>query len=1356
MARGLWRSRVSPLRRRWRAAALDDIAIIVGLTIIGASFTGAALDLWSTVHTRQVLQQAGQIVDRSLVTSGCFTTGAQDQLDSFVQDNGLNPADLVVQAPTSVTPYNGQLPATVLGYDFQIPVPFGSGTLFKTYTQVTVPADQSLAVPGDGANQSGCATDLSATFPGQTNYPGSGSTSNGNGGSSTAVTAITFAASPNPVEAGAAVTLSGVADVGGNPAPSGTTVSLQLPNATLSASVGANGDYSTTWTAAQPGTYTLTATSGLASATASLEVTAASAQTITWQVPGSVTVGQSFTLSATVTDTSGYPVTNGTAVQISSTDPTDIPTTTLTTTNGVVSETIPGGITQNVSSVTVTATAGSASQSATMTVDPGAPQSITLAVGPTTLMAGQSVTLSGQVSGPDGTAPAGGTAVSFASETDTQDSFPGTTTAASGDFSQSTPLTLAGTQQITAQVVSGGKTLTSNVVSVTVAPGPAADLVNGSAAPNPVEQGAVVMFSGTVTDPYGNPVGPGVPVTVTGSGLSQTASTMTGSNGTFSVTDTFDTAGTQDVTVAANGTALTNGTLSVDVLAAAADTLTPSASTTSLTAGSSTTITWTLADSQGNPVTNQPIAFALSPGASGAVTPTSATTNSSGQVTVTVGPLTAAQQYTLTAQASQLSNVTGTAAVSVTPDTADLQVLDPTITPTAVQSSADGGTQTPVITGTITDEYGNLVSGVAVSVTGGWDVSQTATATTDSQGRFSASLDPVTVGGPYYPTIALNGGSGTTYKSTSLDVVDNLYGITLTPTSGSTTTAAGTDYGVLATLVKYGGASAIPVANASVTFTVTSGDLPSNWGTPSSEPTPSSPTSLTLTTDSNGQATAEVAFMPSTGTSTVTASWPTDGTTTALNVTVTANTPSTVYWDNPPSPNPQTAGQAFSYGAQLVDADGFGLSSGQSVQLGVAGAPMVTTTTGYGNGLYGWISDSQTSTQAGTWDVVIQNVNGTGYNGSGQPTLPAAAEKIDPAAMEYFYPALSNNDGSSWLSGYSWTNSSSPSQGPINNFGWRSPLAYQGTRTYWVAGFGVDQYGNQIAGANLATVSCSASNGGGCGSIPADAGGAWQSLGPWNAGDYTLTFTPASSPYPAGIASNAEQTHVTLNLAGITSITDGGTPNYGQHPTITMTGNGFSGAAYNGDSSYFQFNDNTRSWQGGYGTNGVTVDITSWSTTQVVLSGFGGAYGGSYVFDPGDTFTIGILDPVGAWLSGSDQCPPTLITSVSASGSGETTEYIINGQQFGSWGGGATSDYNSPWTWFYDNSKGWVGWHSSTAIYYGTITEWTPTQVIVNPGFGGSYGRSGTNWYVSAGDGVNITIANPQTGTSSGYNFTQP
>lgn len=1118
-------------RRRWGGTGLDDLVMVIGATVIGASFFVGALDLWGTVHTRQVLTQAGQIIDRSIAASGCFTTAAEAQLDSYLQSNGLNPTGVVLQAPTTLSTYGERQSNVILGYDFQIPMPFGAGTLYKTYTQVAVPSDQSQAVPGDGANTGACATNLSATYPGSTNYGGSGGSASGGSGSGAAVTSLTLSAAPNPVATGSAVTLSGVADVGTNPAPAGTPVTVTLPNQTLTATVsGSRGAWRTLWTASGPGTYTISASSGLASTTTSLTIQAATAQTITWQVPGSVQVGQTFSIQATVTDANGNPVANGTAVAVSSSDATDIPPTTLNTSSGVVSDTIGSGITQNVSQVTVTATVGHVSQSATIAVTPGPPESLSLSASPTTLTAGQSVTFSGQVDGPDGTPPASGTPVTLQSETDSVDGFPTASTTSTGAYSASAAFTQAGSQQVTAQVDSNGSTITSAPVTLTVAPAAAADLTQGAVAPNPVEQGAVATISGIVTDQYGNPVAGGVPITVTGHGLAHSLSATTNSHGAFSAQGAFTLAGQQRVTVNANSTPLNGGVLSVDVLTTGADTLTASPAAPSLVAGGSTTITWTLTDSQGNPVSGALINFSLSPSVNGALTPTSAPTNTNGQVTVTVGPLTQTQRYTLEAAAANMVNVTGTDAITVTPDLSHLAVLSPQITPTAIQSARDGGTQDATLTGTVEDQYGNLVPGVSVSATGGWDTAQTATGTTNSQGQFSVSLDPVTVGGPYYPTIAVNGGSGTPYTSTELDVVDNLYGITLTPTTGSTTTPAGQPFGIVATVDAFGGGAAIPVANAAVTFTVSSGDTGSNWGTPSKPPTPTSGTSVAVTTNSQGQATAEVAFMPATGSSTVTASWPTDNTTTEMAVTVTANTPSTVYWDAPPSPDPQTAGQAFTLGGQLVDAAGWGLSSGQPVTLTYPGASPVTLTTGYGDSVYGWIDGSVTSTQAGTNAVAITAVSGTAYDGSGDPTLPSATEQVTPAALAYFYPMLSNNDGSSWLSGASWTNWQSPSQGPTNAYGTRSDPP-TGGRSYWTAGLGVDQYGNQIPGAT-ATLTCTASSGGSCPSTPNPVSGSWGRFGSgFSSGSYTLTYVPASSP--TGMVSSPTTTQVTWTLPGL-------------------------------------------------------------------------------------------------------------------------------------------------------------------------------------------------------------------------------
>lgn len=67
----------------------------------------------------------------------------------------------------------------------------------------------------------------------------------------------------------------------------------------------------------------------------------------------------------------------------------------------------------------------------------------------------------------------------------------------------------------------------------------------------------------------------------------------------------------------------------------------------------------------------------------------------------------------------------------------------------------------------------------------------------------------------------------------------------------------------------------------------------------------------------------------------------------------------------------------------------------------------------------------------------------------------------------------------------------------------------------------------------------------------------------------------------------------------------------GQNTTITITGSGFGQAPqalpYNGDLSDFAFN--TSLWQAGTGSNAVTLNYTSWSSTQIVINGFGDQYG---------------------------------------------------------------------------------------------------------------------------------------------------
>ncbi|MGD0735214.1 MAG: hypothetical protein ABR976_08710 [Terracidiphilus sp.] len=76
-----------------------------------------------------------------------------------------------------------------------------------------------------------------------------------------------------------------------------------------------------------------------------------------------------------------------------------------------------------------------------------------------------------------------------------------------------------------------------------------------------------------------------------------------------------------------------------------------------------------------------------------------------------------------------------------------------------------------------------------------------------------------------------------------------------------------------------------------------------------------------------------------------------------------------------------------------------------------------------------------------------------------------------------------------------------------------------------------------------------------------------------------------------------------------------------QTQTITISGSGFgTESAYAGDSSFILFADPTGTpWYAGDAGNPVTLSIASWSDTQIVLTGFTGAYGtDGMCIKPGD------------------------------------------------------------------------------------------------------------------------------------------
>lgn len=72
-----------------------------------------------------------------------------------------------------------------------------------------------------------------------------------------------------------------------------------------------------------------------------------------------------------------------------------------------------------------------------------------------------------------------------------------------------------------------------------------------------------------------------------------------------------------------------------------------------------------------------------------------------------------------------------------------------------------------------------------------------------------------------------------------------------------------------------------------------------------------------------------------------------------------------------------------------------------------------------------------------------------------------------------------------------------------------------------------------------------------------------------------------------------------------------------QTQKIVISGSGFgTSSPYNGDSNYIQILDTTGGWSAGYVStsqdDSVTLNVTSWTDSKIVIAGFTGAYGQSY------------------------------------------------------------------------------------------------------------------------------------------------
>ena len=108
--------------------------------------------------------------------------------------------------------------------------------------------------------------------------------------------------------------------------------------------------------------------------------------------------------------------------------------------------------------------------------------------------------------------------------------------------------------------------------------------------------------------------------------------------------------------------------------------------------------------------------------------------------------------------------------------------------------------------------------------------------------------------------------------------------------------------------------------------------------------------------------------------------------------------------------------------------------------------------------------------------------------------------------------------------------------------------------------------------------------------------------------------------------------------------------------SITLRGSGLGRLApYTGDSPFLRIEDLTSNWTAGYrdaqgAADGVTVEVASWTDTQIVISGLGGLYGHPYLLHPGDVLDVQVWNPqTGA---GPADLATDVVSAVAPAGSG--------------------------------------------------------------------------------------------------------
>ncbi|HSQ29801.1 MAG TPA: Ig-like domain-containing protein [Gemmatimonadaceae bacterium] len=430
------------------------------------------------------------------------------------------------------------------------------------------------------------------------------------------------------------------------------------------------------------GTATVSATCEGVTGTAPVTVSIITVASVTvTPSPASVSTGGTVTLTATVKDASGNVLT-GQIVAWSTSNP-GIATVSST---GVVTGVAAG-------TVTITASSGGKSGTSTVTVTTAPVGSVTVSPSSTTIIIGQSTTLTATVKDINGNTVS--RAVTWSSSN-----------TAKATVNSSGVVTSVDTGKVTITATSEG---VSGTASVTILPVPVAS-VTVSPSSATIGVGKTVTLSAVTKDANGNVL----------TGRTITWSTSDATVATVSSTGVVTGAGsggkTATITATSEGKSGT-ATITVTLVPVGSVTVTPSPA--SVIVGQTTQLTATVKDTNGLVVTDRTVTWTSSNTAI-------ATVSSTGLVTgVTIGG-----PVTISAKAE---TKTGTSSVTVTP----VPVATVTVQPTSATILQN---QTTTFAAVTKDANGNVLTGRTIT----WSSSSTTVATINSSGTATGGAAGVT------------------------------------------------------------------------------------------------------------------------------------------------------------------------------------------------------------------------------------------------------------------------------------------------------------------------------------------------------------------------------------------------------------------------------------------------------------------------------------------------------------------------------------------------------------------------------------------------------------------------------------